>query len=203
MTDLGPKYNNFCIEMNDCAECQGCCDEGDKFNQIMVSYAFLDATLKNKIPENALQQMLIFRIPAQIIDDAAKYLRMYPIDNLLKHMTILSSDGYYEYLSLPDGKCIFLSPRGCLIPEYKPYICAMFPFYVYKLQTHFNYACPASDKIENDLPVRECIGQLIVNYILYAEAHKEQYSIALEKIKQKYKLKVVEVLSYYPELVCK
>jgi Fe-S-cluster containining protein len=202
MTNQGLN-NNLGIEMTDCAKCRGCCGDvgGEKFNQIMLSYEFLEAIEANKIPEKIIQQMIIYKIPAQTLDAAAKYLRMYPVDNLMRHMTTLDPEGYYEFMSLPKGKCTLLGPSGCQFLEFKPYICAIFPFYIYKLQPYYSYGCVACDKIENDILVRESAGRLIIHYIIAAEQHKEQYRPTLERIKQNYCLKVVEVQSYYPDMV--
>jgi Fe-S-cluster containining protein len=164
----------------------------------MVSYKFLDAALNGKISPSILSKMNLYQIPGAILNDAAKYLRMYPLDNLLRHMTTPNANGDYEFLGIPAGNCILLGQDGCLIPEYKPYICAMFPFYFYKLQAHFNYVCPGCDGLEGDLAQREAAGKMIVTFYLEADRHQHEYASMLRQINEKYHPKTIRVKSYYP-----
>ena len=84
-----------------------------------------------------------------------------------------------------------------MVKDSKPLTCAIFPFYLYKFQLHFNYCCPAADHIENDLPIREQLGTVISRFLIDAVQHKQKYREDLERIKVMYQIPVVEYKDYY------
>jgi Fe-S-cluster containining protein len=178
-----------------CASCQDCCKYPNK-PAYPFGFQIFEAIHRGDFPEKEISKLVILRIPESLLDDTARRA-MYPLDNLFRHMTVPSPDGTWEFLALPTGKCIFLSPIGCIINEIKPFECGIYPFYLYKLEMRFDAWCPDVYKLEDTVKVREMVGKYIINYISYSETHKGQYLKELQAIKNKYKLPVMMVTSKY------
>lgn len=187
------------ITMKECATCKACCSDlhtsGDR-SEILCAFNCISEINQNKIPDDIIKRLVIYSVPDSQMDHYAKYLRMFPLTNLLRHMTIPDKNGKYEFLAIPPAvidKCPFLSPCGCNPPDIKNYICGIYPFYVHKLQFHSDYNCPWLDNLneEDDVKYREIVGKYIVDYLFFSENHKTEYALLLNQIKQKNNLRVL------------
>jgi Fe-S-cluster containining protein len=191
-------HEKACIEVTGCGDCLGCCDADADIAGFLCGYDLVKDITHGVISPELVKLTKIYRVPKNLLDDAAKFFRMFPTDNLLKYMTLPQPDGSYEFLVTGSGRCTFLGPRGCIISQSKPLACALFPYYVYKLQLHFNYSCPGADRVEIDLPIREQLGKMISQFLVDADRQKTAYRNELDIIKQKFALAVVQYERYYP-----
>ena len=178
--------NDGYIKINDCSECKGCCSG---ISEIICGINMIKAIQKKEIPEELIQKMRIYRVSEENLNKAAKIWGLFPLTNLLKVMT-LPTTGFYEFLALPSSaeRCIFLSDNGCLYPDAKPFECGLYPFYIYKMQFRTDFRCKYSDNMEDDLILREFIGQYITDYLLTSHEHKKEYYEYVKYLKPKYNL---------------
>jgi len=187
MTSFLAKQTYIGIEY--CKVCQGCCKAPKA--EVICGYNLFEGIQNGKLSAEEIQKLLVFRVPEHILDDAAKNWGMFPLDNLLRHLTVRSDDGFWEFVALPSGTCPFLGEKGCRHPECKTYECGIYPFYVYKLELRYDYRCPYCDSIEEDCQIRSIVGKFISDFLLFSDKNKEEYAANLLNLKQKYSISVI------------
>lgn len=178
------------IVMEECAKCKLCCIAKSDKAEVICGFNAIEEINKGNLSTDLIKSLIIYRVSEKRLDAAAKNWGLYPFANLLRYMSV-PKDGYWEYLAIPPGDCPFISPNGCTHPNFKPFECKMYPFYLYKFHFRTDYHCQFADNLEEELKYHEKIGQFIADYLVYSFEHKNDYFNAVQKIKKDYGLPVL------------
>jgi Fe-S-cluster containining protein len=175
-----------------CAACRGCC-----FNipESICSYNTLLEALNGRIPEATIRKMVIYRVREEDLDRMARRWILHPFVNLLQYITPVEN-GERRVLALPAVRdnCIFLTEKGCAYPDAKPFECAIYPFYIYKLKLETDYECDYARDLADDEPDRENLSRYMADHLLFCEKNSLSYLRDLKILKNRYALQEIQAL---------
>ncbi|MHA1776979.1 MAG: hypothetical protein DRO88_11710 [Promethearchaeia archaeon] len=184
--NLTPK---FLLEMpiTICKTCKKCCND---VPTIVLDYYTIYYILKAiDLPQylHLLTDIVIYEVKSHDLNAASKTWQHWFGNNLLIDLTVPDQKGIYQIAALPKtrGKCPFLFPDGCLLQDYKPLTCKLFPYVWFQNNLMITSVCPLHNQNSEN-------GSLSKNEIEQIENIVKEYKILANKYKK-----------YYPNLLAK
>ncbi|MFX1275838.1 MAG: hypothetical protein ACFFBP_04450 [Promethearchaeota archaeon] len=174
------------ISLEDCCICKECCK---RIPVCVCDYRVIEAIISAILSIEIIKQLRVYQIKEEMLNYMAEIWWYFPNQNLLKLMTI-EEESFYNFLTIPRlrGGCPFLSKNkenGCRFPKIKPYICAIYPYYLEHGEFKISSTCIYA-KTKNIIEIEPSVRQIAKNLACECIKNQKNYFKNLKKIQELY-----------------